>query len=94
MKKKIFSILFTVVLTVSLCAVPAFADEPESESGPLPPSIMPVVVLQGSDYDMGYQYYQQLAQVLGPWVLERVVHDEFTDVEVGFSIKQKLQSRE
>ncbi len=31
---------------------------------------MPVVVLQGSDYDMGYQYYQQVNQLFGPSVLQ------------------------
>ncbi len=28
----------------------------------LPPSVMPVVILKGSDYDMGYQYGQQAGQ--------------------------------
>jgi len=28
----------------------------------LPPSIMPVVILKGSDYDMGFQYGQQAGQ--------------------------------
>ena len=31
---------------------------------------MPVVVLQGSDYDMGYQYYQQVDQLFGSSVLQ------------------------
>jgi hypothetical protein len=30
-------------------------------SGVLPPSIMPVVIMSGSDYEMGYQYGQQAA---------------------------------
>ncbi|MFC1534605.1 hypothetical protein ACFL7M_14725 [Thermodesulfobacteriota bacterium] len=30
---------------------------------PLPPSIRPVIILQGSDYDIGYQYYQQIMQI-------------------------------
>lgn len=40
------------------------ATEPKSASGPLPPSIMPVVILQGSDYEMGYQYGQQAGHLL------------------------------
>ena len=35
---------------------------------PLPPNVRPVIILQGSDYEMGYQYYQQLVQIFGRWV--------------------------
>jgi len=35
---------------------------------PLPPNVRPVIVVKGSDYDMGYQYYQQLVQIFGRWV--------------------------
>lgn len=35
---------------------------------PLPPSIRPVIILQGSDYDIGYQYYHQILQIFGKWV--------------------------
>jgi hypothetical protein len=38
---------------------------------PVPPNVRPVIVLQGSDYDLGYQYYQQLVQIFGKWILER-----------------------
>ncbi|NLC11167.1 MAG: hypothetical protein GX767_02815, partial [Firmicutes bacterium] len=51
-----------------------------SESGPLdvipnpelPPSIAPVIILKGSNYEMGYQYFQQLAQLFGSWILENM----------------------
>ena len=43
------------------------APAPGSPSNVLPPSIMPVVILKGSDYDMGYQYGQQA----GPWMEKR-----------------------
>ena len=39
---------------------------------PLPPNIRPVIVMSGSDYDMGYQYYQQLIQIFGPWILAEI----------------------
>ncbi|MFC2043944.1 hypothetical protein ACFLT8_01895 [Chloroflexota bacterium] len=45
--------------------------EPEIsfENGvPLPPNVRPVIVVKGSDYEMGYQYYQQLVQIFGRWV--------------------------
>lgn len=38
---------------------------------PVPPNVRPVIVLSGSDYDLGYQYYQQLVQIFGKWILER-----------------------
>lgn len=38
--------------------------ETKSASGVLPPSIMPVVFLQGSDYEMGFQYGQQAGPLL------------------------------
>ncbi len=36
-----------------------------------PPSIRPVMIMSGSEYDMGYQYATQTTQVFGPWILER-----------------------
>lgn len=35
---------------------------------PLPPNVRPVILMKGSDYDLGYQYYQQLVQIFGRWV--------------------------
>jgi len=32
---------------------------------PLTPNVRPVIVLKGSDYDMGYQWYQQLVHIYG-----------------------------
>lgn len=48
---------------------------------PVLPTISPVVILQGSDYDMGYQYAQQLVQIFGPWILERKAGRNFTEEE-------------
>ena len=48
---------------------------------PLPQSIRPLILLKGSDYDMGYQYYQQLIRVFGFWILERVTYDRLSDEE-------------
>lgn len=47
-----------------LWSVDSEANDFKSETGALPPSIMPVVILQGSDYEMGYQYGQQAGQYL------------------------------
>lgn len=38
---------------------------------PLVPAITPVVVLQGTDVEMGRQYVRQIAAIFGPWILER-----------------------
>jgi hypothetical protein len=46
---------------------------------PLVPAINPVVLLQGSDRDMGYQYAQQLIQIFGPWILERKAGRAFSE---------------
>ncbi len=50
---------------------------------PLIPNVRPVIILSGSDYDMGYQYYQQVIQIFGPWILDSVAHDKFTEKEVA-----------
>jgi hypothetical protein len=37
---------------------------------PLAPNVAPVILLRGSDFEMGYQYSQQLYQIFGSWALE------------------------
>jgi hypothetical protein len=49
--------------------------EPEIEfvdGVPIFPWARPVVILKGSDFEMGYQYAGQLAQIFGTWILELV----------------------
>jgi len=46
---------------------------------PLVPEINPIVILQGSDYDMGYQYAQQVIQVFGSWLMRRKAGRVFTE---------------
>jgi hypothetical protein len=49
--------------------------EPEIEFAdgvPIFPWARPVVILKGSDFEMGYQYARQLAQIFGAWILELV----------------------
>jgi hypothetical protein len=45
---------------------------------PIFPWARPVVILQGSDFEMGYQYSQQLAQIFGAWILE-LLDCDFSD---------------
>lgn len=49
---------------------------------PITPSICPVIVLQGSDYEMGYQYAQQVIQIYGSWILEAKAGIEFSNEEI------------
>jgi hypothetical protein len=53
-----------------------------AEDVPLVPEITPVVVLKGSDYDMGYQYAQQLVQIYGSWILEMRTGRKFTEKQL------------
>ena len=35
---------------------------------PMPPSVRPLIIVQGSDFELGYQYFQQLVQIYGTWI--------------------------
>ena len=41
-----------------------YGNHPVGAPKVLPPSIIPVVILRGSDYEMGYQYGQQVGQYI------------------------------
>jgi hypothetical protein len=49
---------------------------------PIPPPVRPLIVLSGSDYDMGYQNYQQIAEVLHPYILKKFQRS-FTEKELA-----------
>jgi hypothetical protein len=34
----------------------------------MPPPVRPVLILRGSDYELGYQYFQQLVEIYGEWI--------------------------
>ena len=53
---------------------------PEEEY-PVVPNVSPVMILKGTDYEIGYQYMQQLYEIFGPWALRRLKH-EFTEQEL------------
>ena len=54
---------------------PAKPDKPECisyvDGAPVPADVKPVVILHGSDFDMGYQFFQQLVQIYGQEVASR-----------------------
>ncbi|MEA5031459.1 MAG: hypothetical protein VB025_04870 [Sphaerochaeta sp.] len=53
-----------------------------ANGAPVVPGICPVVILQGSSHEMGYQYAQQLVQIFGPWILEKKAQRTFADEAV------------
>ena len=58
---------------------------------PLVPEINPIVILQGSDFEMGYQYAQQVIQIFGPWLMKRKAGRIFTEEEVSIIRKWEAQ---
>jgi hypothetical protein len=45
---------------------------------PIFPWARPVVILKGSDFEMGVQYARQLSQIFGAWILE-LIHCDLSD---------------
>ena len=45
---------------------------------PIFPWARPVVIIQGSDFEMGHQYARQLTQIFGTWILE-LLETDFSD---------------
>jgi hypothetical protein len=54
--------------------IPAYLTQPPeipyAGEVPLVPNVRPVIVLQGSDYEMGFQHTQQIIQIFGRYYLE------------------------
>lgn len=49
---------------------------------PIPPNVRPVIILSGSDYDIGYQWFQQYIQIFGSWILQEL-QCRITDEEIA-----------
>ena len=59
-KEKLLPVLLIAAMVITgRILVPAEVSDPARDK--LPPSILPVIILSGSDYEMGYQYGQQAA---------------------------------
>jgi hypothetical protein len=61
------------------------ADDPARDS--LPPSILPVVILKGTDYDMGFQYGEQAAAYI-----DRTREDKWANALQRFSRDEVLRA--
>lgn len=53
-----------------------------ADDAPVVPEICPVVILQGSSWEMGYQYAQQLVQIYGRWIIEKKAQRKFSEEAV------------
>jgi hypothetical protein len=50
---------------------------------PLIPNVRPIIILTGSDYNMGYQWYRQIVQIYGPRPLEERASRRFSKKELA-----------
>lgn len=48
---------------------------------PLVPTIGPIVVLQGGNYEMGRQYAQQVIEIYGAWIFQQLAAREISEKE-------------
>ena len=53
-----------LVLFIILISIPIFSVAQVQEDEVLPPDILPVVIISGNDYEMGYQYGQQAGHLI------------------------------
>ena len=73
----LWSLPFANIADAAAPGIPGFAEPVEAEcisyvgGAPVPADVKPVVILQGSDFDMGYQFFQQLVQIYGKEVASR-----------------------
>jgi len=58
-----FRIIFLLLFMI-LLSIPSLGTAQVQENEILPPDILPVVILKGNDYDMGYQYGQQAGHLI------------------------------
>jgi len=67
----------------------------EGEWLPLPPSIMPVVIVKGSEYEMGYQYGRQVGHYIemvkdAEWVEAIKVMHSLREIERELQAAEQL----
>jgi len=56
---------------------------PYADDVPLIPNVRPVIVVSGSDYDMGCQWYTQIFEIYGKKPLEKRAYRKFTTKELS-----------
>ncbi|MFC2075924.1 hypothetical protein ACFLT7_02450 [candidate division KSB1 bacterium] len=77
MSRRVLALFCFLLVALS----PVFAGGPEipySDGVPLTPNVRPMIIVSGSDYDMGYQWYRQIVQVYGKKPCEELSHQKFS----------------
>lgn len=62
-----------------------------ADDAPVVPEVCPVIILEGSSFEMGYQYAQQLAHIFGRWILDKKAKRKFSDQAVDIIKKWEGQ---
>lgn len=60
---------------------------------PLVPGVEPVVILRGSNFEMGRQYAEQVIDIYGPWIFERLAAREVSAADLEELEKWTAQLR-
>lgn len=90
----ILATAFFISLSDAIAAPRVEPEIPFAGEVPIPPNVRPVILLVGSDYDMGYQFYRQLVQVFGQWILKGVADDKFTEKEADQKDKHEAHIKQ
>jgi len=96
MKRGKLLILLTIICLFLLLVPPVFAQKaevPYAGEVPLVPNVRPVIILQGSDYEMGYQHVQQLIQIFGAYYLKGAADIKHSkrELETLKELEQKIK---
>lgn len=68
--KKLLILLLILGLVLSSGIFVSAAEIEFIDNAPIPPNVRPVLIVSGSDYEMGYQYAQQIIEVFGTWYFD------------------------
>ena len=83
MKKFFFLSITFLVIMIQSSLFAQKAEIPYADEVPLTSNVRPMIIVSGSDYDMGYQWYQQIVHIYGKEPCEDLSHQEFSDQEIA-----------
>ena len=70
------------------------AEIPYQDGVPVKPSICPIIMCSGTDYEMGYQWAQQIIQIYGPWIFNEKAAVKYSDAEITEIKKWEAQLKQ
>jgi len=82
MARNVLLILFALCLTAATAVAQGQPEIPYAGDAPITPNVRPVIVVTGTDYDMGFQWYKQLVQIYGKQPLLERADREFSKDEL------------